>query len=223
MSTTPDVRAAIDGRTARAVRTREAIVDACIELVESGDLRPTAPRIAERAGVSVRSIFQHFDDLETLFASVGERVVGRLSSLLAPVDAEAAPSVRIAAFVRQRAQVNEAMTPIRRAAFIHATGSDVVRDQFAAGHRLLRAEIERVFGAELAAAGAGGPVLLDTLVLATSWPTWDVLRTLEAREVDDAYETVLAVVSAALAAASPRTGSDPGPGGGPVAPGGGAR
>ena len=50
----------------------------------------------------------------------------------------------------------EAMTPIRRAAFIHATGSDVVRDQFAAGHRHLRSEVERVFGAELAAAGAAG-------------------------------------------------------------------
>ena len=64
----------IDGRTARSQRTRSAIVAACIELVEEGDLRPTAPRVAERAGVSVRSVFQHFDDLEGLFAAVGDRV-----------------------------------------------------------------------------------------------------------------------------------------------------
>jgi hypothetical protein len=41
----------LDGRSARALRTREAIVDACIGLVEEGELRPTAPRVAERAGV----------------------------------------------------------------------------------------------------------------------------------------------------------------------------
>ena len=74
--------ASVDGRTARALRTREAIVDACISLVDEGVLKPTAPRIAERAGVSVRSVFQHFDDLESLFAMVAERVVGRLASIL---------------------------------------------------------------------------------------------------------------------------------------------
>ena len=60
-----------DGRTLRSLRTREAIVDATIGLLEDGDLRPTAPRVAERASVSVRSVFQHFDDLETLHAVGG--------------------------------------------------------------------------------------------------------------------------------------------------------
>ena len=44
-----------DGRTLRSLRTREAIVDATIALLEQGDLRPTAPRVADQAGVSVRS------------------------------------------------------------------------------------------------------------------------------------------------------------------------
>ena len=53
-------------------------------LLEQGDLRPTAPRVAEAAVVSVRSIFQHFDDLETLHAAVAERLVERVSLLLVP-------------------------------------------------------------------------------------------------------------------------------------------
>jgi len=60
----------IDGRSARALRTREAIVDACVSLIEDGELRPTAPRVAERAGVSVRSVFQHFADLPALHSAV---------------------------------------------------------------------------------------------------------------------------------------------------------
>ena len=44
MSSEPTITwmTAIDGRTARAVRTREAIVDASIALVDEGDVRPTA-------------------------------------------------------------------------------------------------------------------------------------------------------------------------------------
>ena len=103
MSTTPQLDESIgepiDGRTARAVRTRGRLVDATIALVEEGDLRPTAPRIAERAGVSVRSVFQHFDDLETLFSAVGIRVVERLAKLVRPIDPAAPLEIRVAAAV----------------------------------------------------------------------------------------------------------------------------
>ncbi|MCB0988145.1 MAG: TetR/AcrR family transcriptional regulator, partial [Acidimicrobiales bacterium] len=74
----------VDGRTARAVRTREAIVDGTLALLAEGDLRPTAPRISERASVSVRSVFQHFDDLETLYAAVGNRVAEQVASMIHP-------------------------------------------------------------------------------------------------------------------------------------------
>ena len=90
-----------DGRSARALRTREAIVDACIGLVEEGELRPTAPRVAERAGVSVRSVFQHFDDLPSLHIAVSERIVARLAVLLHPIDPSMPLDDRIVAFVRR--------------------------------------------------------------------------------------------------------------------------
>src|SRR5262245_42069407 len=74
------VTGGIDGRTARSMRTKAAIVDACLALVDAGDLRPTAPRVAEKAGVSVRSVFQHFADLDSLFAAVGDEAVSRLKN-----------------------------------------------------------------------------------------------------------------------------------------------
>ena len=40
-----------DGRSARSQRTRNAVVDALLELNREGNLRPTAKEIAERAGV----------------------------------------------------------------------------------------------------------------------------------------------------------------------------
>ncbi|HEY0938137.1 MAG TPA: hypothetical protein VGD91_30885, partial [Trebonia sp.] len=51
-----------DGRAARSHRSRRAIVEALRALHAEGDLRPTAPRVAERAGVSVRTVWQQFAD-----------------------------------------------------------------------------------------------------------------------------------------------------------------
>ena len=146
----------VDGRTARALRTREAIVDACIALVDEGVLSPTAPRIAERAGVSVRSVFQHFDDLETLFAMVAERVVGQFGSLLTPIDPTCRWTSGSSGSSSERRALLEAMTPIRRAAAVHAPFSPEIQSRLQAGHDFLRAELTTVFAKELASVPAGG-------------------------------------------------------------------
>jgi AcrR family transcriptional regulator len=189
----------IDGRTARALRTREAIVDASIALVDEGDLRPTAPRIAERAKVSVRSVFQHFDDLEGLYAAVGDRLVERLSHLVMAVDENAPVDDRIAEVVRQRAILLEAITPVRRAAAVHAPFSREVRSRLQAGHDFLRTEIEQWFTTELAVCNkADRATTLDALDTVLSWSSWDNLRTLNARSQDEARDVLVCMVNAIL-------------------------
>src|SRR5690606_1225542 len=71
-----------DGRAVRAERTRQAIVDALLTLLESGEVRPTADQIAGAAGVSTRSVFQHFPDREDLLAAAGQRQYERIAPLL---------------------------------------------------------------------------------------------------------------------------------------------
>ena len=140
-----------DGRTLRSLRTREAIVDATIGLLEEGDLRPTAPRVAERASVSVRSVFQHFDDLETLHASVAERLVDRVAVLVLPVPPDLPLAERLDRFVHQRALLLEAVTPIRRAADVHGPFSPEITARLRDGQAFLRAELVRTFEPELRA------------------------------------------------------------------------
>src|SRR5213595_516247 len=90
---------AVDGRTARAQRTRAAVVDALLQLINEGDLRPTAPRIAERAKVSLRSVFQHFTDLEALYAAATSREIEIIAGMVEPVAAEGSLQARVDAFV----------------------------------------------------------------------------------------------------------------------------
>ncbi|HEY4377791.1 MAG TPA: TetR/AcrR family transcriptional regulator, partial [Acidimicrobiales bacterium] len=176
----------VDGRTARGLRTRDAIVDACIGLIDEGDLKPTAPRIAARAGVSVRSVFQHFSDLETLFAAVGARVVERLAGLVVPIDPALDLDARVEALVRQRALLLEVITPIRRAALVHAADSREINRMFQAGHDFIRGEVAGVFAPELAAAGPVASDLLDALDVALAWSTWETLRALDHRSEEEA-------------------------------------
>ena len=49
-----------DGRVARGLRTREAVIDALFELHAEGNLTPTIEQIAERVGRTTRAIYLHF-------------------------------------------------------------------------------------------------------------------------------------------------------------------
>lgn len=189
----------VDGRTARAQRTREAIVEACLARVSSGDVRPTAPRIAEEAGVSVRSVFQHFDDLETLYSMVAERSVAQVADLLRPIPTDLPFATRLERVVAQRADLLEAITPVRRAAAVHAPESPSIRAHIAAGHDFLRSELDGVFAPELEGrAPARREQLLDMLDVATTWASWDVLRTLDGRTRDEAGVIMAAMIRVIL-------------------------
>lgn len=193
-----DTALATDGRTLRSLRTREAIVDATIALLELGDLRPTAPRVAEQAGVSVRSVFQHFDDLETLHAAVAERLVERVAVLVVPVDPELPLEERLDRFVRQRALLLESVTPIRRAAEVHGPFSTEITQRLRDGQGFLRSEVVFTFGPELSAAGDEGDDLLDALDAVLSWNTWEGLRSGRGRDQLTATRVMRRLAAAVL-------------------------
>jgi TetR/AcrR family transcriptional regulator, regulator of autoinduction and epiphytic fitness len=190
----------IDGRSARALRTREAIVDACIALVEEGELRPTAPQVAERASVSVRSVFQHFADLPSLHSAVAARIAERVAVLIHPVHVTLPLEVRIEACVRHRAALLEALTPFRRAANVHGPFSPEIREAVGASVEFLRVEVGRAFEPELAALRSPDErdEVEEALAMALSWSAWDALRTDAGCDVETASAVLRRTVRALL-------------------------
>jgi AcrR family transcriptional regulator len=85
-----------DGRVARSHRSRRAIIDAMRALHAEGDLRPTAPRVAKRAGVSVRTVWQQFADMETLLVEADRRDNDILRSLVQRIDPDQPLAGRVA-------------------------------------------------------------------------------------------------------------------------------
>lgn len=190
----------VDGRAARAHRTRDAIVGACTALLLEGDLRPTAPRIAERAGVSVRSVFLHFEDLEQLFTAVADRYFAQTSRQVASIAADAPLRHRVEDFVAERARLLEVVTPMRRAANVHAPTSIVLSSRLRMAQEFLRGEVARTFAPELSSRDdADRTQLLDALDATLSWSSWDTLRNIMGRPPDAARSVLQRAVLALLA------------------------
>ena len=174
-----------DGRTVRAERTRQALVDALLALLEEGQLQPTAERIAARAGVSERSLFQHFADREALYQAVALHQYERIAPTLVAIELTLPLDERIDAFVEQRARMLEAITPVRRAALLLEPRSEVVSGWLQSTRRQKAREVERVFRAELAESEqpARG-IVLAALVAASAWTFWESLRAHQRLSVD---------------------------------------
>lgn len=85
----------VDGRRQRSVRSRQAIIDASIALIEEGYLVPTAQRVSDRAGVGIRSFFRHFEDMESLFTEIDRIVVARHEGQFASIDYSGDLEIRV--------------------------------------------------------------------------------------------------------------------------------
>jgi AcrR family transcriptional regulator len=61
-----------DGRIERSERSRRGIVDAMVVIMEQGVYIPTAQQIADEAGVSIRTLFRHFPEMDKLYREVDQ-------------------------------------------------------------------------------------------------------------------------------------------------------
>jgi AcrR family transcriptional regulator len=104
----------VDGRVARSERTREAIAEALLELLEEGVLRPRAQEIAKRADVAVRTVFQHFDDMESLYGEILRRQSERIAPFLVPLDPHRSTADKVRTLVEMRDNMYALAAPLRR-------------------------------------------------------------------------------------------------------------
>jgi TetR/AcrR family transcriptional regulator, regulator of autoinduction and epiphytic fitness len=202
-----------DGRTARSQRTRRAIVDALLALTAEGDLKASPERIVARAGVSLRTLWTSFKDLEGLYAAASDRLIQLQEEQHRPISPDAPLPDRVAAFCEQRGRMLEIVAPAARAAALRLPYSAQLRSNRAVHTARARDEIRAVFGAELAAVGGpadsaavGGREELErALLVNTTWSAWSILRDDLGLDVTAATAVMARTVTALLLVAPPRS------------------
>lgn len=133
---------AVDGRRLRSERSRQAIIDAGLELMGGGVLVPTAQQISDAAGVGIRTFFRHFEDMESFFIAIDEQMRDSYESVFLGGNREGSIEDRLLHAVEHHANAFESLTSVILATQAQLWRSAVVRKNYARGQRGLRKDLD---------------------------------------------------------------------------------
>jgi AcrR family transcriptional regulator len=161
---------------------------------------PSAAEVAARAGVSERTVFRHFADLDALFVAAASRIRPIQDAYIGPRPDAPDVADRIAELVRLRSKLFEEIAPVRRIAIYLSHTHPLLIEQLGQSYAAARAQVADVFARELSRLDAKSRLLmLDALDLAASWASWDSLRTVQGCSVYRARKVVTEVLTDLLA------------------------
>lgn len=166
-----------DGRHARRDRNRELVASAFIQLVREGNQRPSVAEVAERSGVSYRSVFRYYaDHLELAQSAIA--LMYRRAPTIVPmhVGPDDELDQRIDGLVdhrlRMHAEVHQMARLLRSLAVVHPA----LQDELTHVRALARDDIATLFAAELERLDAAdGADLLAMIHVATSFESLELL------------------------------------------------
>lgn len=134
--------AAPDGRRLRSERSRQAILDAALGLLEEGILVPTAQLVSDRARVGIRSFFRHFPDMAALFAAIDEQSRESVEALFMGGDRDGTPEERILHAVERHAAGYENQKNSIKSAAAQSWRYEILRKNYARYQRGLRKDLD---------------------------------------------------------------------------------
>jgi len=141
--------AKIDGRRLRSERTKQLIIEAYIALAEEMSPRvPTAAEIAERAGYSVRSIFERFPDIRALQVAAIDYSLAQVSALGPPRGADGDRMTRIVSHVRTRGETCERWLPLWRSLIVNQGDSPEIKARIRIARDRVTDRMEMMFTPE---------------------------------------------------------------------------
>jgi AcrR family transcriptional regulator len=184
-----------DGRRLRSAASRLRIVEAMRDLIREGNVSPRAEEVATRANVGLRTVFRHFDDMESLYREIGALAMVEAEPLLDLTEPSGTAEERFLTMLERRSRLFERIMPFRIAADANAHRSPYLvedRDRMNAG---LRDLLRNALPASL----RKDRTLLDALDAVLSFDMWRRLRMDQNLSVPQARRTVEAMGLALLA------------------------
>ena len=161
-----------DGRRLRSERSRTQIIDALFDLIRDGDMNPSAARVAERAAVGQRTVFRHFEDMDSLFGEMAEQIQAEVMPIVLAPYASSDWRERLIELVKRRSDVFERIFPVRVSANLRRFQSRFLMDEYRRGIMFERQTLKAILPAEILAEA----VLLDALDVATGFHSWRRMR-----------------------------------------------
>lgn len=183
-----------DGRRLRSERSRKCIVDALIALIRKHEILPSAERVSEEANVGLRTVFRHFEDMDSLYQEVGEHIEAEISPLVHQPFASTDWRDQILEMIERKATVFEWIMPFKLQSNARLLQSDFLQEK----HRCAVAnDIERLHG--IAPDDIrNDDILFSALSAATSFDVWIRLRKDQHKTPEQAKQVMQRTVKALL-------------------------
>ena len=191
----PVAQSTSDGRLKRSVATRKKILQALTALTYEGVLSPTAEQVAMRADVGLRTVFRHFDDMDSLYREINSDLELKVQPLLKIRLSGSTWQERVLQSIEIRSDFYESTAAMYLASQVHRHESAFLTQNLMDSARQQRDLLQRL----LPAAVAKNSTLLNALDLVLSFETWIRLRREQGLALAQARDVMRLAVMALLA------------------------
>lgn len=170
-----------DGRRRRSERSRNSIVTAMAELIGEGNVAPSAADVAARAGVGLRSVFRHFDDMDAIYRDIMEGFEEEILPQVTFPPAGETWAERGDQLLKRRTAIYERILPYKVSAGIRRYGSAFLAE----GHERFRKFERLALEAALPVEYSSNPVRLAAIEAAFSFDVWRRMREDQGMSVEE--------------------------------------
>jgi AcrR family transcriptional regulator len=180
-----------DGRVLRSQRSRQLIMDSMAELIGEGNLVPTAQQVAERAEVGIRTVFRHFNDMESLFETMDAAIVDTYRDKFRGGDRDGSLPERIQHAAERHATAYDFAQPVLDMTRVQMWRFKILQKNYARSQRELRLDLEHW----LPEIRKLPPLQRELVDAAASYELWNRLRAQQGLSKKKATEAVILMLS----------------------------
>lgn len=192
----------IDGRRLRSERTKQLIIEAFLALLRDAPVMPTAAQIAERAGYSVRSIFERFPDLLALRVAGADYALAQAAALAPARHVNADRPMRIRSQVETRASTCERGIALWRVLLSSEDTSGELAVRIGRSREGTMARLELMYRPELSRLAEGERrQLLIAIEALTDIESWARMREMFGLSIEEACAVWISAIDRLLPAA----------------------
>lgn len=184
-----------DGRRQRSDRSRRRIIEALFDLIGEGDMSPSAVNVAARAKVGLRTVFRHFEDMDSIYDEMtAELTEAIMPKIKAPFEAITWRE-RLMESVEKRADIYETVFPMKVCMSLRRFQSDFIKEQYERDVALMRSTLKSILPKEI----ASQRTLFAALETTLAFTTWRRLRQDQNLSVQNAKEALRLILTGLVA------------------------
>jgi len=134
----------VDGRILRSKKSQNIILESIINLINQGNLYPTAEEVAKESGIAIRTVFRHFDDMETLLMKVDESINHKLLNDEKEIRLDSKLTKRLGLIIDERLYYYNKYENIMIATITQLPKYKILQKRYPEYQKLLRKRTERI-------------------------------------------------------------------------------